>query len=133
MRLNTTYVLILSIVVLLFFVTKNSTLKEDIYKEQQRVLEYESKAINYDSLKRGWRDSAKSISILDAMLNNSQLKSGITKTNDSRLYKIRANSLQKDEIDYLLQSILTKELKIVNISITRLSDENASLKVDIEL
>ena len=119
------------LVVLLMFFNLNSLDKEiEFYKND--ILAYETKAKEYESLKKDW--DTLDLRKIENILKNPILKQiEIKKTKTKELYKIKANILSSGELDYLNQEIFSKKIKVKSLNIKRLSEQNASLEMEIGL
>ncbi|NOQ31452.1 MAG: hypothetical protein GQ570_10040 [Helicobacteraceae bacterium] len=132
--INPLYILLTLMVVVITLVINLNVISSES-KSLQSAIESKSKiASSVVSLKREWDNRSKSKNELNTLLNSNQLRDVLFKVDrGSSIYSITTKSMNKDELNYLLNRVLNSALVVKTLRIKSMSKYSASLILKVEL
>jgi len=132
-RINPLHIIILSIVFFVFLTFKLNHAKDEL-NEVKKSLQTTSKlAVKVDSFKKSYNDKNKIIKEINSILRHHILKStSIKKEIKNSKITLTSDSINKSALNYLMGKLLNKSFNITKLSIKKVNDVKANLKVEIK-
>ncbi len=130
-RINPIYALALLLIIILMLVYKLDSSKNEL---KDNILTYEATqkvAVKLSALKDTYANKTKTKKALKSILNNALLKSLDTKFKKTSL-SISAKSINAKTLNFLMSKIINGSFIISSMKISRISDTNVELKMEIK-
>ena len=132
-RINPLHIAGLLIVVLIFFMIKLSSEKDELSHTKELYQETLSLSIHLNGLKEVYSNKSKIQKSLNILLRNRALTSSNIKQNISTSSMVLSSeSMDKTALNFLMGKLLNGSYNIYSLKIKRLSEKNASLEVEIK-
>ncbi len=132
-RINPLHIAALLIIILIFFMFKLSSAKDELTDTKELYQETLSLSTQLNGLKEVYSNKNEIQKSLKILLRNSTLRSSNIKQNISRSSMIiNSESMDKMALNFLMGKLLNGSYNIVSLKIKRLSKKNASLEVEIK-
>ena len=132
-RINPLHIAGLLIVILIFFMIKLSSAKDELTHTKELYQETLSLSIQLNGLKEVYSDKSKIRKSLNILLRNQALTSSNIKQNISTSSMLLSSeSMDKTALNFLMGKLLNGSYNIFSLKIKRLSEKHASLEVEIK-
>ncbi|WP_297442922.1 hypothetical protein [Sulfurimonas sp.] len=132
-RINPIHIAILLVVILLFSILKLNAAKEELSLAKSSYKETLALAVKLDGLKRNYFDKMKVQNELGRILRKPALRSAniVKKVSKSSII-LSSQNIDLKALNTLLGKVLNATFYISELKIKRLSEKNASLKMEIK-
>lgn len=132
-QINPLHIGALLLTVLLFMFFKLSSFQKELVEIQAEYKQSNKVAIQLSTLDELYANSNKIKSSLERVLRQPSLKSADIKTSITKnSYKISSNSISAVALNSLMGKILNGSYNVTTLSIKRISQEKASLEMEIK-
>jgi biopolymer transport protein ExbD len=132
-QVNPLHIVALLIVIITFLFFKLSGVKDELREAKSSYKDSEKLAVELSGLKDVYADKKRVKRSLDRILSVSSLKSAnLDIKRDRSFIRISSKSMDIRALNYLMGKILNGSYNIVKLKIKRLSDEKASLNLEIK-
>jgi len=132
-RINPLHIAGLLIVILIFFMIKLSSAKDELSHTKELYQETLSLSTQLNGLKEVYSNKSEIQKSLNILLKNRALTSSNIKQNISTSSMVLSSeSMDKTALNFLMGKLLNGSYNIFSLKIKRLSEKNASLEVEIK-
>lgn len=132
-RINPLHIAGLLIFILIFFMIKLSSAKEELTDTKKLYQETLSLATQLKGLNEVYSNKSKVENSLKMLLKNSSLTSSNIKQKVSTAgIVLNSQSIDKTALNFLMGKLLNGSYNIISLKIKRLSEKNASLEMEIK-
>ena len=118
-RVNPLHVLLILLIITFFSFYLSNNKKKNIQIETKKINIFKEKIYLYKNLKKSWYNQKETMKQVNFILNDSKLSNeNIDTSFNKKSVKIKLNFSNKKMVNYFVNKLLNKKLRITNLNIT---------------